>query len=295
MKIQSLFLLIILWFCGSYNLHAGTIGSFQFLKLPSHAQESSLAGASLTTAEGSGSLFVNPANLSISREVELAASYNAWILQMPYFSASMAIPFKIGSLGIGGTMLSSGKQDVIENFQVVDEQVNSDFSVIVGYGADIGKGISAGGSLKFVSGNLLDERINLGLLDLAINLSPLKALDFAVCVKNLGFSSLSLPLNIQTGISYSIRKKDFRLIPILSADYQSDSASGIALALAADYRETITLRMGFNHKWGDSNLFMNDGFRIGAGVKWKEISCDVGLTPMGPFGQTAMVSIGFRK
>ncbi|GEM_PF-3863170 len=295
MKIKSVttFLMTLLV---ATTLSAGdSIGSFQFLKLPAHAVDSGLAGASSTLAGGSETLFINPANLAEVKNMAVSASYNAWILEMAYFSASASFPVGDGTLALGGSMLSTGKQEIIENFKVTGDQANANISVSVAYGIDIMKNFAVGAGIRYTTESLFEERIQTLLLDVSSTVKLDNRIRGAVVVRNLGNSETSLPLNIRVAGSYTYSMSVFQFTPILQFDYNIDTAEAVTLAVTGGYKGILNLRLGYNYKLDHSGMIMNDGIRLGVGVKVHGITCDLAYTPMGELGQTVMVSMGFRK
>jgi hypothetical protein len=129
-----------------------TIGSF--MEIEPVARIAAMGNAGVSAYDGLSSLYYNPAAAAKSDQLEALFTHSAWIADISYDYAALAVP--LGKWGTGFTAitsLNSGEIDVrtVEQPQGTGERYSvSDIAIAVGFARQISQRFAAGGQVTFM-------------------------------------------------------------------------------------------------------------------------------------------------
>lgn len=302
---------------------------FDFLSVISDARAAGMAGAVNSLEMGSGSLFFNPASLSLLKaDAEAMVSLNTWIADIKHMQITAAA--NLGSLGVVGLSVQSVNYGEFL-LTVVDPNPNSAggyidmgtislqaFSAGIGYARQLSDQFSVGGHIKYVhqdlgsgvvpaSLNMTDSttiRQSFKLNPIAFDFGTLyktglKSLAFGMSVRH--FSSqvqyvqegFQLPLIFTVGVSMDVM--DFwagaksNHSLIVSIDATHDRSYPEQLLIGANYSFMNMLSLRVGFISNDDL----ENFSYGFGVSQSGLSLDYAYTPYRFFGGVQRVTARF--
>jgi hypothetical protein len=296
---------------GLIAAQAGSAGA-QFLKIDVDARSSALGGAS-AVAEGAAAFFHNPAGGYRSADMEVSLSQVMWVRNTRYSSLAAARRFPGNRvIGLAINYLSS---PVIDKYNNLGEKLggsytNADTSVALGYSQRIpgvlANGLEAGGTLKYISSRLEDERATAFALDAGVIYPAVPSvLDIGFVLQNIGtplkyvYESDPLPFNAKLGCRLDIpldlsfdKKQSIALL----ADANIMNDTGFYSNIGVEYKEipgegiAYTLRGGYQTNLADALK----GVSLGLGLTYEGFSFDYAYSFLGDLGQAHRVSLSLR-
>lgn len=286
---------------------AGTTGA-AFLKIPHGARYQSLGGAAAAAAEGSESLFWNPAGLgrvTAETPADLAISYSNLLEGSYAGAASYALPrVGPGTLAAGVVYFS---QSSLTSYNNVGDASGSfapnDLALILGYGAPLGS-LRVGGALKAVRSAIAEVSGMTAALDAGIQADHVAdvgdgPLDVGAAIANLGapikVGSVASPLPFAARVG-----ADWHASPALSVlldvNLPVDQDPYVSFGGELGFKQPgfgAALRLGFNQSTTRSVDGLT-GITAGGGLDMKGFRLDYAWVPYGDLGMTNRVTLGFR-
>ncbi|MEW5694119.1 MAG: PorV/PorQ family protein [Candidatus Hydrogenedentota bacterium] len=270
-----------------------------FLLLPTNARESALSNSLTTIASGIESLNSNPALLSNVKLNEIGFTGSLLFDGRDYSTISWSRPFERGGFGleviyldlgdVEKTNLSSGLAGITSG----KAQAN-DLGFQFGYGFKWLYGLSLGGSMKFFSEKLDNERassvnINAGLL----YTTPVENLLLGATLKNIGrrihFEDIKekQPLALDLGASYTFLNNNLTIAADLVKNRSEEFSA--QLGFEARVMDKIFLRLGF-----DSKNEAKENISVGFGVDIDAFRVDYSIVPEDEFSSEHFLTLRYN-
>src|SRR5256885_6924501 len=191
---------------------------FAFLEVPAGARASALGGAYDTRALGVEAAFWNPAGLSAVKGVQIVASHYEFLSHLRFAQFGAAERMFGGGASIGLRALYS--EPIVErddNGNAIGTFGAHDLELALGYGREVGKGLSVGATAQMVRERIADASATAWAMGAGAAWEPTVAprLRLSGSVHNLGASPsflidgvrgepVPLPAAVQVGASYGV-------------------------------------------------------------------------------------------
>ena len=276
----------------------GTSGA-QFLKLGVNARAIALGGAYSAVADGSDSVYYNPAGLSRVEAQSASFMHSIFFDGIYYDFLSYARRLTSAwTLGGGLQYLNSGSV-----------QKTDDFGSEVGSFSPYDMAVSLGGARKFFgtrelavgfTGKLIQSRITetaaTGAVDLGLLWHPVRKWRVSWVAQNFGpglkYRSQrdTLPFNMKLGFLFHALR-----VLNLSADVNFPNDNDAHVSFGSEYRRMLGYdrcaagRVGLNPKSSDTNSA--SVVSAGAGFGWRKFSVDFSWSPFSDLGNAYRFSL----
>ena len=280
----------------------GTTGA-QFLKVGVGARPLAMGGAFSALADDANAINWNPGALAESKQKNVTASYNSLFQDQSQGFVGYANPLKddMGTLGVGLNYLTVSKiEKRATDTETADSTFsNENFALSLSYArSEVKKGLSLGGSIKFVRTALDSFSGNAVALDFgALYKTPVENLTTGVSVRNMGtkIGPDPLPLTLKGGAAYKLFDRKLALaadIDWLAVDQRA------YLGLGAEYwlQKILAIRAGYQFGRGQDQLGNRTllGVGLGLGLQLERFSLDYAFVPFGNLGDTHRMTVGMR-
>ena len=287
---------------------------FNFLGVSSDARSSGMGDAVNSLSGFSGALSHNPASMAeMPTFFSSAFSFNKWIADINYLSASAIIKPFSGDLGVIGISLQSVDYGEVEGTMVANnEQGYIDTKIIkptalaigIGYAKMLNDKFSIGAQIRFAYQSLGESTVPVGDGTTSIKENKanaiaydfgtiyktgIKSIAFGMSVRN--FSSevkyeeegFQLPLIFTVGVSanlldfFDLLGTDQSLILSIDSTHPRSHPEQVKVGLEYQFMKILSLRGGYVS--GNSE----DDFTFGLGVSSFGVEFDYAYTPFGVF------------
>ncbi len=276
----------------------GTV-SGAFLRLPPSAAGAGMAEAGVAVTAGSQAIFVNPAGLATVKGGFASFSHALWADSITFdvLSAAFNTPYG-GVAGIGLRSLSYGKMDSLDNKGNPSGSISPrDIAAEAGWGADLGGGLAAGFSLKYIS-----SRIKRSASAFAADAGVTRRVGrtfFGAALQNaggglkFGEDRYPLPLNLKLGVGVPYGRS---LLGVFDLNLTRGSSPWLAAGGKYTYllgdNLALVLRAGYNTASADTGGV--NGFALGFGISLPDMAFDYALRTMGELGPTHHIGISVK-
>jgi hypothetical protein len=287
---------------------------FSFLEIPAGARASALGGAYASRALGVEAAFWNPAGLAATHGVQIVASHYEF---GEAFSHLRLAQFGFAEPMFGGGASISLRAQYSEPIAETDEVGNQigtfgyhGIELAVGYGRDLGSGLSAGATTQVVRERIAESSATAWALNGGVAWEPpaFQRLRLSASVHNLGTSPsfnkvdesgasgepVKLPAAMQLGASYAIPAGGFEWHPSIETR-MTRGWTGIGMVgLEATHSSGAGLEIGYR---------MNDqttSLSYGVGFARQAMRFDYAFVPYafsdggGDLGDTHRFSVAFQ-
>lgn len=269
--------------------HAAQPG-FAFLDIPTGARASALGGAYTSLAEGTESMFWNPAGLSETHGFQMLGGHGEMIqsLRLDHF----ALGGHIWGGGLGASFRALYSEPIDERDELgnlIGSFGSHDLEFALGYGRPLGGGLAVGATAQ-----VLRERIaNLSAMTYAFDLgatyepSTVPGLNFGLSAQNLGPAAhyvidgvqgapVDLPAALQGGASYRMGLGGSRYRLRASAETRVVSGRNAMGLLGTEVEDPqgAALRLGL--RLNDTSTSMS----FGAGYTLSALRLDYAFVPL---------------
>jgi hypothetical protein len=276
---------------------------FAFLEVPAGARASALGGAYDTRALGVEAAFWNPAGLSAVKGVQIVASHYEFLSHLRFAQFGAAERMFGGGASIGLRALYS--EPIVER----DENGNAigtfgahDLELSLGYGRDIGSGLSLGATAQMVRERIADGSATAWAMGAGAAWEPTVAprLRLSGSVHNLGTSpaflidgirgeAVPLPAAVQVGASYGVPAGGFDWRASLETRLTRGRTGIGMVGLEAAHASGAALLVGFRMNDETTNL------SYGAGYARQALRLDYAFVPFRlDLGDTHRFSASFQ-
>ena len=276
----------------------GTV-SGAFLRLPPSAAGAGMGEAGVAVSAGSQAIFINPAGLASVKGGFASFSHAAWAESLTFNTLSAAVVLPQGGVaGIGVRSLSYGKMDALDNTGAPAGSLSPrDLAAEAGWGADLGGGLAAGFSVKYINSRIKRSAtafaLDAGVTRRAGRTFFGAALQNAGSGLKFGSETYPLPLNFKFGVGTPLGRD---LLGVFDLNLTRGSSPWLAVggkytALLRDGL-ALTLRAGYNTASGDTGGV--NGLALGFGVSLPDLALDYSLRTMGELGPTHHLGVSFK-
>ncbi len=307
MMIRKTFIWVGVMVAGVLAGHAADLRSgAQFLKMGVGARELAMGSAAAALSNDVNAIYWNPAGLNHLSHSQLGVTHSEWLLDSRYDFIGFARPCAIGTLAIGGTYVSSKKQEGRgENRERTGDFGASDTAISVGYARMAGRRLGWGVNAKFFESRIGSDQANGFAADFggqySLGSAP-RAVQLGLSVRNWGPSMRfldqkdTLPLTTSVGVGFPI----FTGL-LLTGEWQMEPNDHIQrFIVGSEYNVVsgVALRGGFFSAPSSGSLdkenghfFNNQGFVGGFGFHIYRYQLDYSFTPFGELGETHRFSL----
>lgn len=273
---------------------AGTAGA-QFLRLNAGARSAGLGNAYTAMAEGADAVYWNPAGVALSDRRNISLSNNVLMQDITTYYLASAVPLGSRvSIGFGVTSVDLG---VIERTTVsnpfgmgLGSLNNSAYTYQGQLALRLSDEWNIGVGARWIKESLAYLEASSAAADAGLTFRPREsAMQFGLAVLNLGkplryrLEDAPLPLTARGGFTY-------RIMPelLFALDVGHVRGIGTSASLGAEYAllEYFTLRLGY-----DSSDNLDNGFSLGLGVNFRDITFDYAYRSSGYLGGSNLFSM----
>ncbi|OGR42958.1 MAG: hypothetical protein A2X35_04320 [Elusimicrobia bacterium GWA2_61_42] len=276
----------------------GTV-SGAFLRLPASAAGAGMGEAGVAVTAGSQAIFINPAGLASVKGGFVSFSHAAWADSLTFNVLSAAVNTPYGGVaGFGLRYLSYGKMDALDNTGAPAGSLSPrDVAAEAGWGADLGGGLAAGFSAKYIN-----SRIKRSASTFALDAGVTRRVGrtfFGAALQNaggglkFGEEEYPLPLNLKLGVGLPYGRD---LLGVFDINITRGSNPWLAVGgkhttlLRDDL--ALVLRAGYNTASGDTGGI--NGFALGFGLSLPDMAFDYSLRTMGELGPTHHLGVSLK-
>ena len=333
-KVLLIFMMLIIVFVPASLAQdkAGTAG-MPFLKIDVTARALSMGGAFIGLSNDASTLYYNPAGLINLKYMEFVTTHNMYLADISYnyLGATYPLPQLNAGIGLQAAYLSTGDMDETTiQFPSGTGRTFSAYDFMLGasYAQMLTPKFFVGGTLKFLSEGLADEKVYTVAGDVGTYYNTgWESLIFGMSIRNFGgnYSYINedtpLPMLFVFGLRYTpIEDKVNRLDVLLEAAHPSDNSEYMVLGLEYSYENMFFIRFG--RKFDNDEYWITKGDDIEApadettpdselyyeesGINWMGTSLglgfnmesmgfkiDYGWKHMGYLGVTHMITLGY--
>lgn len=301
--IKKIILLIVLTFLSdsfvsAQNTYVGTTG-MNFLKIDTDVIASGMGGAFVAKCDNVvGAMYWNPAGLANLKYNEIVIQSSLLYAGINQTIANFAHPFNNRSaMGVSINYINYS----FDNFPVYDVMA------MFGYGISLGKGINAGGNVKYIYDRIDTSIESVLAFDLGILWSVSDRLNIGANITNLGtaLDVYTLPFSQRLGILVKSEngKRSFTTDILLQPDSHYVFRTGYEVLYDHFENYNISLRIGFNSKqFIDQGII--GGLSTGAGISWdrfkigkigfNSFEINYAFIPNRVFGLTHRIALRFK-
>ncbi len=263
--------------------HVGT-SSANFLKLGVGARAAALGGAFVAIADDATAGYWNPAGLAQLSATELVFMHNDWYqdIKSEYLGAAFPLSHRM-VVGLGVTYLDYGAFD---SYDVNDQPVGSYSANALAVSASGSLGINDNLSIG-VTGKMFTEKLEqstaTGYAVDAGALYRIGVVALGLNVTNLGdglkrgTDAYPLPSSVSSGVAVAVFDGKVRL----SSDLVKPGDNGVSMHQGIEYcyENTVFLRTGYSHLFGQDLNDSQDGIALGFGVRHSFGAVDYSYVP----------------
>lgn len=256
------FLLLILLLLNTEILFPQT--SFHFLNIDPSARASAL-GSCGSAINGINAINQNPAGLALTDNMAIMISDLQWLSDYQYLNLIYGQNIFYGGCAVSLSYFAPSDFELYDsNGESAGSILNKkDLALTLGYGQQILMHLYSGLSIKYIQSRIMDDTFTALALDMGIkynfhgfnliNQPDRHNTSFSICLKNIGYNFSAyekkdhLPLNLITGISYTIYKHKVHDIRIQLENEYNIFDKKIFPAMGLEYWlfNTIALRTGY--------------------------------------------------
>lgn len=267
---------------GQHLLAGSGTTSADILNIPVYSRASSLSGAGVAIAEGTGALYYNPAGIGDGpAEITVTHSELLQDLQLNNVSATWSLGSKTG-FGIGVTHLGYGNiQGYTSNATPTGEIPAYSVVASAGISHRLSSALSLGFTAKPIFEKLDDNSANTVTFDVGLlaNSGPFTVgIEYANIGGSLTFleESVELPTALRVGAAYSapLSGYTFSISTTRRTGNQIDLNGGVEY----NYSPLLAFRVGYGSTLGE-NASALDGLAAGIGLSIQQIGLDYSYRP----------------
>ncbi len=294
---------------------AGT-ASMQFLKLGAGARAAAMGNSMSANPDGAFGLYWNPATLVWINKVEIAASHNAWVVDVNYdfVGASM----KLGddaAIGASAVYLGTGKMNVTDEYHPFGTGETfgfSDMAFGLSFSQRLTDYFSFGATAKYAQESLDDLKMQGFLLDLGTYYQTnYRGTRFAVTLTNFGqqikpdggytytnpsgeeipktYQSFSPPTVFRIGVTTELLNNGHgKWQASIQLDHPTDNAEAFVFGTEYGIGDMIFLRGGYRSNSDAQHFSLGAGCKLNIGAMEGEL--DYAFSFVGDLGNSNLFS-----
>lgn len=262
------------------------------------ARAMAMGNASVALADGSASLFSNPAGLAFMRQTELGIHHNTWLLDS--YQETLVFGANLGSwggLGLGASYLDFGSFEVRDaSGRLTGSQSAFRPAAQAGWGKELLEGLSLGLAAKGQMTNLGEATYSGFSGDIGLMWRPLSFLDLAAAYTNLGtqIAGYSQASSVNLGACITAPfTRDNQMIFSVAGGMEPQGVSRVNFGAEEKMFSMLALRAGYMLDLVDAQLGGLNSFTVGAGFSIQSMNLDYALLPFGDLGYSHRVSLSY--
>lgn len=300
---------------------AGTSAA-PFLTLGADARAAGMGNAVAASADDASATYWNPADLAglhyRHATVTHAASYQNTFHDFLAYAQPVEVrhgsgrerdllPDQLGTVGAAVLYQNAGTISEVDNTgaRTGGTFTPQDFAAMLGWGAELMRGLDAGIAVKFVSSKIASGA-STGAADFGARWRatvPGTEFGYALSagVRNAGgqlkFHESSDPLPLAIVVGQALRP--MRTL-VLELDFTAPRDAAVYPSFGAEWRLPMTegvsgaLRLGYDGKLRSGDVGGAAGLTLGGGVGFRRMGFDYAWTPAGDLGDTQRLSFSYR-
>lgn len=275
-----------------------------FLAIPVGARAAAMGNAISASVDDLTSIYWNPAGLSAVTRGNVTAEYAKWLADVDFNFFAIAVPTKLGTIGVGLTSMRTPDMEVT----TVDDQFGtgetfnaSSYALALSIGRSLTDRFGVGASLKYVSERIWNSSAGGVAMDIGTTfITPFSGIRLGASISNFGTKmkiagddllvkvdidpnnggnnesnraylntgSFDLPLTMRIGLAGEVFQSDqARLTLAVDALNPNNSEQYVNVGAEIGLAGDLLMIRG-----GYSELFLNDNVRsltVGAGLKYR--------------------------
>lgn len=280
----------------------------EFLNIPVGARAAAMGGAFGATANDGSALYWNVAGLTRIGAGQLTVEHAAWLVGIDFNFASVSLPTRFGTVGVGVTALTTPEMEVttVEAQTGTGETFTAgSYAVALAYARDLTDRFTIGGTVKYVTERIDDTSANGLALDLGtMFVTPFNGVRLGASISNFGTKmqiggplvrvdiddgeagnnesvtadlstdAFDLPLTMRVGLATEVFQQAGTRVT-LAADAIVPNASGQHLNLGAEVgflNDLVMMRGGYQELFLDGSP---RSFTLGGGLHYRFGSLNV--------------------
>jgi len=285
----------------TYAGSAGSTGA-AFLELGIGARAAGRGFADCAWADDVYGVYFNPAGIATLKRQELGFTHNTMFLDLDYNTLGFVYPFEDqGAIALNALYVDLGSVERREIAAgggptgILGNANGWDFALSGTYARTVTEFLDLGMTLKFINESLDDYSASAVAVDLGAKWRPpVPGFTVGVSLSNIGtrlkFVSEreELPITLRTGLGYRSPGGRWGVAGdlIYTKNQDLDGAIGGEVWV---WPEHLAFRAGAN-----STADIANGFTIGAGFKWSDLTFDYAFIPFGDIGDQNLISLAYQ-
>ncbi len=274
----------------------------EFLNIPIGARAAAMGGAFGATANDGSAIYWNPAGLTQVEGRRFTAEHASWLVGIDFNFASVTLPTRFGSIGVGVTALTTPEMEVttVEAQMGTGETFTAgSYAVSLSYARDLTDRFTMGGTVKYLTERIDAASANGIALDLGtMFVTPFNGIRLGASISNFGTKmqiggplvrvdidegeagnnesvtadlstdSFDLPLTMRVGLAMDVLQNAGTRVT-LATDAIVPNASGQHLSLGAEVgllNDLVMVRGGYQELFLDGSP---RSFTLGGGLHYR--------------------------
>lgn len=288
-------------------LFVGRIYGIEVLNSHFGPRPLSLGGAYIAVGGDPEAVFWNPGGIPTVNSFILSSGYQSSIGGLDFLEVytAIAVPKKLlkfgGTIGLGFVYWSASEEgwnDVNESTGLMTAQ---EYTVAVGYKKEFGGIINVGATVKYAGSDIAGVGDNAVVLDIG-GLANIDRVGLGLLVKNIGFSSSTIPIGMSLGAYYEFFvSKNNNHIMAGAVELDSVMEMGFVLKFGFEYSwyglsmydGFIKLRVGYDTT-SSKELGALSGFSSGIGVSYFGITLNYTMLTLGLMGFNHDITLAYN-
>jgi hypothetical protein len=271
-----------------------------FLKLGAGARAVGMGDAYTAVNGDASSVYWNPATIVDVDNLDVTLMHNEWFQDIRYEYVGAVRSY--GDYAIGAAIVGLYMDDLEARTGPTAEPDGHfgvfDFSVTGSYARNLTDELSVGGSVKYLTEKIDEERASGVAVDLGgrYRVPGFTGLSAGVAVLNLGpqmkfiEEKFDLPVMYKVGAALDVPVESLNGNVVIASDaiMPADGDTKVHFGLEYEYAGMIALRFGYRTGWDNQNV------SVGLGINVKNFRLDYALVPFySELGDTHRVSLSF--
>jgi len=248
----------------------GTAG-LTFLEMDISARANGMAGAFIGIADDASALYYNPAGIINIDHVDMVVTHNLYLAETSYSYAGLVVPLKSmnAAFGVQASFFTTGDMDETTPYYPggTDRTFTADDLMVgVSYAQMLTPQFYVGGTLKFLTEKLANERVFTAAFDVGTYYDTRwKSLVFGMSIRHFGGNvtyfdeETPLPMTFLFGAKISPLDDGVnKLNVLLEAAHPSDNNEYLLLGLEYSFEDMFFIRAGRKIDEDENWLFKED-------------------------------------
>jgi hypothetical protein len=262
------------------------------------ARAVAMGSAYVAEAHGADALFWNSAGLSAVEAVQLGLHHNAWLGGIIQETAVVGLPLGgLGGLGLSVNYVNyGGVPGYDENGNRQADYSANRYGVSAGWGVEILKGLSVGGSLRDSYQSIADVSYNSVAASLGVQWQLLPELRVGLAIDGLGpkVSNFNQMADISAGLSSHLHlASNNEFVFAASAAFEPGGVNRLRFGVEDLLYSFLAVRAGYQVVEADTRIGGLTGLTLGCGFLVRGLELDYAFLPFGDLGSAHRLSVAY--